>query len=225
MRRLNILVEGTTEERFVNQVIYPHMLGFNVITFVQKWFTNRSLGAKGGGGNYDYIHNHLTRWIKQEGNDESVHFSVMVDLYSFPKKGYTVYDAEVEAAVSGVQRAKRLEEKMEARINFSRFIPYVQLHEFETLILAKPQSLVEFYTDKQAEINQLIEEIDGLSPEDINETPEGAPSKRIVKYISTYRKQKSTVGPLTANAIGLPTLRERCPHFNRWLTRLEQLAR
>jgi hypothetical protein len=30
-------------------------------------------------------------------------------------------------------------------------------------------------------------------------------------------------GPLITYAIGLPRLRERCPHFNGWLTRLEQL--
>jgi hypothetical protein len=224
MKRLNILVEGTTEERFVNQIIYPHLINFNIITFVQKWFTNRSLGAKGGGRNYDLIQNHLTRWIKQEGNDLEVNFSVMVDLYSFPKGGDTIYDNEVSVTVGGIGKALKLEEKMKTRVSFHRFIPYVQLHEFEALILAKPQSLIEFYTDKQTEINQLVEEIQGLNPEDINETPEGAPSKRIIKYLDAYKKQKSTAGPFTANSIGLPTLRERCEHFNQWVNKLEQIA-
>ena len=224
MKRLNILVEGTTEERFVNQVLYPHLINFDIITFVQKWFTNRSLGGKGGGSNYDFIHNHLTRWIKQEGNNHEVNFSVMIDLYSFPKDGNTIYDEEVIVLVDGIGKALKLEEKMQERTNFHRFIPYVQLHEFEALLLAKPESLVEFYTDKQTEINLLANEIQDLNPEDINETPEGAPSKRIIKHIDIYKKQKSTVGPLVANSIGLTTLRERCEHFNQWVTKLEQIS-
>ena len=34
---------------------------------------------------------------------------------------------------------------------------------------------------------------------------------------------ENVAGPLLAEDIGLATLRERCPHFGEWLTRLEQL--
>lgn len=225
MKRLNILVEGTTEELFVKQVLYPHLINFGIITFVQKWFTSRSSGAKGGSSNYDYIHNHLTRWIKQEGHNPDVNFSVMVDLYSFPRDGNTVYDHEIKAIKGGLEKALKLEEKIKAKTNFNRFIPYVQLHEFEALILANPQSLNTFYTDKQKEVNQLMQEIEGMNPEDINETPEGAPSKRIIKHLAIYKKQKSIAGPFVTNSIGLAVLRERCKHFNQWVTLLEQITR
>ena len=49
-----------------------------------------------------------------------------------------------------------------------------------------------------------------------------APSKRIVGLFPGYQKQ--LFGPLAAIEIGLSSIRMECPHFNRWLERLESLA-
>ena len=63
----------------------------------------------------------------------------------------------------------------------------------------------------------------GKNPEEINEGQETAPSKRIIKEIPEYKGQKATIGPLVAAKIDLDVLREKCKHFNEWLTRLEKL--
>ena len=57
------------------------------------------------------------------------------------------------------------------------------------------------------------------SPEDINDSPLTAPSKRIEELYPGY--QKTLHGPLALLEIGLPALRRECRHFGGWLTRLE----
>ena len=38
-----------------------------------------------------------------------------------------------------------------------------------------------------------------------------------------YEANKVTVGVQAAEKIGLPAIRSKCPHFSRWLERLEGL--
>ena len=60
------------------------------------------------------------------------------------------------------------------------------------------------------------------SPEDINDSPQTAPSKRILAAMPGY--QKTVHGPLIACEIGLDPVRAACPHFDRWLKRIEGLV-
>ncbi len=61
------------------------------------------------------------------------------------------------------------------------------------------------------------------SPEEIDDSPITAPSKRI-EHIIPGKYQKSFHGPLIATRIGITAMRDACPHFNGWLTKLELLA-
>lgn len=222
MKKIIIVVEGSTEEKFVRQVIQPHFLP-KVYVDAQKWITNRKLGSSGGGESYDLIENHVSRLISRYKSDKDVFISTMIDFYEFPQQGNTVYTEEVKKINGGINKVLMLEKKMEDRFNHKNFIPYVQLYEYETLLLVEPNELRVFYTDKHKEINLLKGEIAGKAPEEINDTPEGAPSKRITKYLPFYKNQKTTAGVITAGSIGLPKLRANCPHFNNWLTLLEGL--
>jgi hypothetical protein len=223
MKTLFIVVEGETEERFLRTVLYNDFITQGIHIEAQQWLTNRKLGIGGGGSNFDLIENHLRRLMARYQHDKDVFISVMVDLYAFPKGGNTVYDDEVSRQQNGKNKALLLQDKMQERMAYRNFIPYVQLHEYEALLLSKPEALLAFYTDKAAEIDGLKSEVDGMKPEEINETPEGAPSKRIIKYLPRYEKQKTTAGVSTAEKIGLPHLRANCPHFNDWVTKLESI--
>ena len=117
-----------------------------------------------------------------------------------------------------------MEAAISANINHNRFIPYVQLHEFETFLMVDPDRLLELFVDRRTGINKLKGEIEGNQPELINDSPRTAPSKRIIKFIPEYKGLKSSAGPLIAEDIGLTRLREACPHFNEWVTKLENLA-
>jgi hypothetical protein len=223
MKKLFIVVEGETEERFLRKVLYSDFIQKGIHIEAQQWLTNRKLGIGGGGSNFDLIENHLRRLISRYQYDENVFISVMVDLYAFPIGGNTVYDEEVINQQSGKNKVLLLQDKMNNRMHYQNFIPYVQLHEYEALLLSKPDALLTFYTDKAQEVEGLKAEINGMHPEEINETPQGAPSKRIIKYLPHYKKQKTTAGVTTAEKIGLPFLRQACPHFNDWVTKLESI--
>ena len=222
MKKIIIVVEGSTEEKFVRQVIKPY---FQQTAYVdaQQWVTNRKLGTSGGGESFDLIENHVKRLISKYKYEKETFISTMIDLYGFPRQGNTVYDEEVLGLNKGYQRAILLQKKMSVRFNYKNFVPYVQLHEYEALLLSQPEKLEIFYTDRRKEIDLLKSEIAGKRPEEINETPEGAPSRIISRYLPSYKKQKTTVGVITAESIGLPKLRANCPHFADWLTRLEAL--
>ncbi|HXQ36198.1 MAG TPA: DUF4276 family protein, partial [Anaerolineales bacterium] len=135
-----------------------------------------------------------------------------------------------------IAEAEYLRQDAHARVEFleaawcrdigdDRFIPYIQLHEFEALLFTNPSDLSLFYTNSGAQIRRLqaiSESVD--SPEQINDGADTAPSKRIISELPDYKGAKRIVGPMVAELIGLHQIRARCPHFNAWLTRLEALA-
>ena len=101
------------------------------------------------------------------------------------------------------------------------------MHEFEALIFT---DLTELYRDFP-ENDQYKKDIDHLlvecnrysSPELINQGVTTAPSKRLEKVIPKYKKLKTSLAPQVVGKIGLVKIREKCPHFNQWITQLENL--
>lgn len=154
----------------------------------------------------------------------NVWYSSMLDLYAFPIDDQSPYTADIRRIDDPYSRITALEAAISVNINHARFIPYVQLHEFETFIMVDPDRLLELFVDRRTGINKLKGEIEGNQPELINDSPRTAPSKRIIKFIPEYKGLKSSAGPLIAEDIGLTRLREACPHFNEWVTKLENLA-
>ncbi len=71
-------------------------------------------------------------------------------------------------------------------------------------------------------MTRLVESIAGLAPEKINDGENTAPKKRLKNHLRNYHEIHD--GVEVVRRAGLPTLRQRCPRFDRWLTRLESLA-
>jgi hypothetical protein len=112
-----------------------------------------------------------------------------------------------------------------ASIGDRRFLPYVQLHEFEALVLADPIRLGDFYPARRSEAGRLAEMAkQARTPEHIDEGARTAPSKRIIDQIPEYEGGKRAAAPIVLERIGLNLLRQACPHFGAWLTCLESLA-
>ncbi|MGL4208073.1 MAG: DUF4276 family protein, partial [Candidatus Adiutrix sp.] len=143
------------------------------------------------------------------------------DLYKLPKD-FPDYEI-AQKKIDKYELVSSLEEAMANSIGDSRFSPYLQLHEFEALILAHPQSLSHAYLERTQEIKTLCALVKGQNPELINGGEDTAPSKRIIKHIPEYNKV--TAGVSVAKEIGLPILRAKCGHFNDWLSRLEEIAK
>ena len=222
MIELHITTEGLTELNFAMRVLKPHLAQFDVFVDARSVLTSKdtrtSIEHRGGLSNYTQAKKDIFAWCKEKYRPKC-RFTTMFDLYALPE-GFPGY-AEAKGAAP-YERVRILEEAFAQSIRDPRFIPYIQLHEFETLILAAPQNLALEYLDREAAISRLVAMVGDKNPEEINDDPKNAPSKRILREIPEYRK--TTAGVSVVAKTGLPTLRAKCRHFNDWLTRLEQLA-
>ena len=112
---------------------------------------------------------------------------------------------------------------MNQQLRDERVFAYVQRHEFEALLFSEPGAFERSLAlpTGAARTLQSVRANFG-TPEDINDSRETAPSKRLLKAIPGY--SKGEYGWLVAESIGLETIRQQCPRFNRWLSRLEQIG-
>jgi hypothetical protein len=227
--RLNIVVEGACEESFVNDVLRPHLSKFSIYTSARRiqtgWDSIGNKPAKGGLLKYSKFKGDLLKWIESDRNSRDCWYSSMLDLYAFPIDDTSPYNLIMQSNIDPYQKIERLETAIYSDINSTRFIPYVQLHEFEAFLLVDPDRLLVMYPEAQTYVNRLKKDIafPTTNVELINESPHKAPSKRIIKFLPEYEGQKAQVGPLIAEDIGLIKLRSACKHFNEWISKLELL--
>ena len=224
--RLHVTAEGQTEERFVKRVLCPHLGHFSVATDVRCVLTSRDRksrqayrGGFRGRAAYDTVRRDLASWLLEDRHEDA-RFTTMFDLYALPADFPGSPEAATEPDPYG--KVQAVEAAMAADLGDRRFLPYVQLHEFETLILADPQHLDLEYLEHQEQIARLSALVRDRNPELINDGPETAPSKRILQEIPTY--DKANAGPVVVERIGLEKLRSACRHFQCWLEKLERLA-
>lgn len=222
MTRVKVLVEGQTEETFVRDVISDHLARKGIFAVARCVETGRKGNKifRGGMTTYSKMKRELEYWMRE---DAGAYYTTMFDFYQLPEDfpGYSV----LEKFQSPYEKVAHLEKSFLADISLSRrFIPYIQLHEFEALLLADPQKFaIYFDCDREiAALDKLCTEF--ASPELINQGVETAPSKRIIKEITSYGNLKAVAGPIIAQAIGLPMLRAKCQHFDEWLSKLESLV-
>ena len=227
MKYINIVVEGSSEESFVNDVMVKHFVPLDKYISVRKiltgWDKVNNKPAKGGLLKYDKLKNDINRWIKSDNGKKDTFYTCFVDLYAFPKEAESPYTNEIQKIKDPYKKIKVLENAIKSDIGTPLFIPYVQLHEFEAFLMVCPDRMSVLYPDKQSKIEILKKDISNISPEEVNESPLTVPSKRIIKLIPEYEGQKAQAGPLVAEDIGMTELRAKCPHFNEWITKLENL--
>ena len=220
---LHVVVEGDTELNFVKQVLAPHMMGHGIFTDARKVLTSRNRRAgrthRGGMSDYSKSRDDISAWLKERSGSDN-RFTTMFDLYALPPDFPGFQEAALKA--DPYERVQCLESALAEDFGDWRFVPYIQLHEFEALVLSDPQHLDWEYIDHEAPIRRIVEMVGERNPELIDDRPETAPSKRILRELPTY--DKATAGVSVVEHIGLPRLREKCRHFNDWLTRLESLA-
>lgn len=219
--RLFIILEGQTEETFVNEVLVGHLAQHQVIAVPKLIQTGKSSARRNKGGFRDYGHlkRDLERWIKQDQNPDA-RFTTMVDLYAYPKNapGYTT-----RKSPDPYERVAGLETDLAADIGSQRFVPYIQLHEFETLLYADTSQWGNVLLENAQDIQTLAKSVSGFSNiELIDDGEKTAPSKRILQAIPRY--DKVAMGASLALEVGLVKIRTHCRHFNEWLIKLENLA-
>ena len=154
----------------------------------------------------------------------------MVDYYGLPATGASGWPGRTQASqLPFADKAPTIEAALQASVlqemgpafGQSRFVPYVMMHEFEALLFSDCDAFARGISRPtlSTELQQIRDAFD--SPEEIDDSPTTAPSKRIEALVSGY--QKPVMGTLAAQEIGLQTMREACLHFGQWIARLEQL--
>jgi hypothetical protein len=219
--RLYITVEGQAEKDFADRAMKPHLAAYSVDVRPRVVLTNRKLGKRGGVLDFAKIRGDIDRLMKEDRHGEA-RFTTMVDLYALPPEfpGW----ADARAKVRPIERVAVLEEALQTEFAEPRFIPFIQLHEFEALLYCDLGELQRRIANSESGIRNLSSEVANIEPEEINEGPMTAPSKRIIRHVPIYERSKVRVGAPAAAAIGLSKLRSMCPHFGAWLSRLESLA-
>lgn len=217
MKRLLILVEGTTEERFVNLVLRDHLLARSVIAIPRILLTKHVDNGptfKGGVTNWAQIKRDLRNLL---GDTNAAGITTLIDYYGLPRD---VPGMSTRKGSAGT-RVVHVEKAIADQFNDRRLRPFLMLHEFEAMLFTNIKKW-EHRFDDPAAIARLKSDVAGLEPEGINETPQGAPSKRILRRLESY--EKPFHGPDALKDIGLDAIREACPHFAAWLTWAESLA-
>ena len=216
-QHIHILVEGDTEEAFVRRVLIPHFEVMNIrlnpiIVQTRREASRRAF--RGGYVPYSRLREQLIRLL---GDTSASAVTMLFDYYRFPTD---FPGSKNNTGSNGAQRVIQLEAAIAADLINDRFIPYLQLHEYEAFLFVSPSSTAEILgcPEKVLQITRVRQEFP--SPEEINDSPATAPSKRIAAIYDAYDKVYH--GPLVANRIGLPLLRQACPHFNDWLAKLER---
>lgn len=218
--RLYITVEGQSERKFADDLLRPYLAAFSIDVKTRVVLTNRKLGKRGGILDFEKIRGDLCR-LMQEDRKPEARFTTMMDLYALPPEfpGWT----EARKKKLPSKQVEVLEASLQKEMGDERFLPYIQLHEFEALLYCDLSQLQQRISGTEKAIAALEKEVKHLEPEDINEGPTTAPSKRIIKHVPMYDRLKVRVGAPAAAAIGLAALRAKCPHFHGWITQLEQL--
>ena len=214
-RALNILVEGQTEKEFVTNLIYPYLLTYG-ISNVRTITIETSPGFKGGDVRYQA--RYKKNILKILRGQEDLIATSLIDYYRL-RNDFPNY-AESRLKATPLQRIALIEQGCHEDINDTRFIPYIQLHEFEGLLFSAPNGFEELFPDlSRANKNKLIQTVEEFSnPEMINDRPTHAPSKRLERLIPNYAKP--LYGGMIALENGFNVIMEKCPRFNQWITTL-----
>lgn len=101
---------------------------------------------------------------------------------------------------------------MGPRFNRSRFFPFIVMHEFEALLFGDCHIFSEAVGSPGIETQLVAVREQFRTPEEINDSNDTAPSKRIQALLPRY--QKPLHGVLAVLQIGLDRIRSECPHFD-----------
>ena len=224
---IHILCEGQTEEGFVKEVLRPYLSSKGIIGVKSILVTtNKKKNARGGMLTYSHALSDLGIMLKTnpDGEYERHVFTTMFDLYALPDD-FPGYQSSKDIH-DPYARIDELEKAFALSIQDKRFIPYIQLHEFEALLFCGIEYIAQLYPGCETRCEQLKETLRNTgNPELINHSPETAPSKRIIRAIeeapkSRYHYNKPQTGKVVTQQIGMDALRSQCRHFDEWIEKL-----
>ena len=215
MKRVIIVCEGQTEQSFCLTVLSPYFHSKGIV--VEAPTIKHS---HGGIVAWDTLKRQLVEHLHE--GDAVV--SMLIDFYRI-KDSYQFPGWEEAKEISNsLDKMNGMFQEMSANMQEDlrrRFVPYIQLHEFEGLLFSDIAAFKSMFTPSECDFHSIQAAIDEFeSPEDINNKPETAPSSRLKDAIAGY--DKVVFGSLLAEEMTLSTIRSKCPLFNSWIERIEE---
>ncbi len=227
MARLLIHVEGQTEEGFVNEVLRNHLVAKGYHSVEARIMGNARLRQQRGGIRpWPSARKDIVRHLRE---DQGCIATTMVDYYALPQTAPGEWPGRARSGSMGTTEAKArcveeavrddVAKEMGNRFDSERFVPFVVMHEFEGLLFSDCAAFSRGIQRLDLEVRLREVRDSFVTPEEINDSPVTAPSKRVEALVPGY--QKPLLGVLAMLEIGLARIREECPHFNSWLQQIE----
>ena len=222
MPKITVLVEGQTEETFVQSVLNPYILAVDPTAYIHPivLVTKRvNSGEKWTGGlsKFRQLRDNVRLALQDTG---SALVTCMIDLYRLPRDfpGY-----EEALTMDTKTKVATLEHALNEHINNSRFLPYISTYEFEALHLSSPGAVVAAASLSGMQSRSAVSDLERIvstfpSPEEINGT--NPPSYRIKRIIPHYDKVRH--GSIAAQDIGVDAMACKCEHFRDWVAALKR---
>lgn len=212
MKKFMILVEGQTEENFVKEVLYNYFIEKNILVNYSTIIT--SPGNRGGHVTYYKREKELKSFLSQS-------YDIVTTMFDYYKLGDDSPGWKTQPNTNCYDKVKHIEQAFKEQINHPKFIPYIQLHEFEALLFVNPNITAKNLIigsdslELKCEIDAIKQKFD--TPEQINY--DYSPSKRIISIFPAYNKVY--YGSLITQDLGVNTIKQSCPHFEEWVKSLE----
>jgi len=215
-----IVCEGQTEQTFIREVLAPERVHKSI--FLYPVLIGKP-GRQGGNIKFDRAKVDIGGFLKQRSD---TYISTMFDYFRLEPNWPG--NEKTQGKLTATKKAEKIEvatlaeiEKLFPEYNIKkRFIPYIEMYEFEAMLFSNPSILAEKISVRLSQIENILTEC--KEPEEINDGANTSPSKRLITLQNDYRKV--VMGTTISKAIGIKNIREKCPHFDRWLTILEQLV-
>jgi hypothetical protein len=174
--------------------------------------------TKGGLTKYQHLKTDLINCVFES----NVLVTTLIDFYALPKDFPKYRDAF--KIVNKADRLTFLENAIVEDIEeekgkeFPNLLPYIQLHEFEALVFSSIEAIRALYSKEDAKFNELAQIIEAYpNPEDINDSPQTAPSKRLKNNQLIRGYNKINDGIMIIEEAGIDTVLRKCPRFNSWV--------
>jgi len=217
MKRIIIVCEGETEKEFCTKLLAPYFISKNI--HVQSPLIKKSMGG-------------IVKWTELKKqillhlNEPTAYVTTFIDYYGlyekyhFPKWNDAMKISDKNSRMDFLEKAMLEDITDDLR---PRYIPYIQLHEFEGLLFNDIRIFHEQIPKNELVEVQELEQVfkDFSNPEMINDKRETSPSHRLIRIIKGYNK--IVYGNYLAEAIGLENIRNKSPRFNNWLQKIERL--
>lgn len=217
MKRVIIVCEGQTEQEFCKDVLAPFFIKKNIQI-------QTPLIKKTGGGivPWNNLKSEIVKLLKHE---TSTLVTTLIDYYGLKKNfNFPNWNLAHKKGDKTI-RMTILEEGMKKDIDEdlrNRFLPYIQLHEFEGLLFCDINVFLNNFDINEINDYDTFKKVfeNYPNPEDINDQPMTTPSARLKHHLKSY--DKVIMGPILAQETGLQTIRKRCPRFNKWIENIEK---